>query len=338
MKRSVKWFGLVVVAVLSASHVFADVKTREKTTMKFEGFIGGIMNRMFGGGDGLTSTVAVKGNRMSTINDTNGQIIDLSEEKIYMLDVKRKEYKAVTFAEMRKQMEEAKKALQQQSQSMNPEDKQAVQDAGKQIEFDADVKETEERKSVAGQEARRVILTITMREKGKTLEEGGGLVLTNDMWLAPKVPAMEELQAFYVKYFKAVFEGTFTGMDASQANAVTAFLPGFAALAERMAAETKKLAGHGRHEHDDHRGRQERRADESRGEAATVERRRGDQRRARRPADARTRRLGATAHESLHLDARAALGRDDRLGCRSRHSRRIQGKEVNWFLVELLHG
>ena len=243
MKRSVKWFGLVVVAVLSASHVFADVKTREKTTMKFEGFIGGIMNRMFGGGDGLTSTVAVKGNRMSTINDTNGQIIDLSEEKIYLLDVKRKEYKPVTFAEMRKQMEEAKKALQQQSQSMNPEDKQAAQDAGKQIEFDADVKETEERKSVAGQEARRVILTITMREKGKTLEEGGGLVLTNDMWLAAKVPAMEELQAFYVKYFKAVFEGTFTGMDASQANAVTAFLPGFAALAERMAAETKKLQG-----------------------------------------------------------------------------------------------
>ena len=115
---------------------------------------------------------------------------------------------------MRKQMEEAKKALQQQSQSMNPEDKQAVQDAGKQIEFDADVKETEERKNVAGQEARRVILTIAMREKGKTLEEGGGLVLTNDMWLAARVPAMEELQAFYVSDFKAVFEGTFTGMDA----------------------------------------------------------------------------------------------------------------------------
>ena len=335
MKRSVKWFGLVVVAVLSASHVFADVKTREKTTMKFEGFIGGIMNRMFGGGDGLTSTVAVKGNRMSTINDTNGQIIDLSEEKIYLLDVKRKEYKAVTFAEMRKQMEEAKKALQQQSQSMNPEDKQAVQDAGKQIEFDADVKETEERKSVAGQEARRVILTITMREKGKTLEEGGGLVLTNDMWLAPKVPAMEELQAFDVKYFKAVFDRHLHRHGCLAGECRHGVPPGLRGSGRTDGGGNQEAAGHGRHEHDDHRGRQERRADESRGEAATVERRRGDQRRARRPPDARTRRLGATAHESLHLDARAALGRDDRLGCRSRHSRRIQGKEVNWFLVEL---
>ncbi|HYN08834.1 MAG TPA: hypothetical protein VES67_15745 [Vicinamibacterales bacterium] len=241
--RNVKWFGLLVVAVLSAPHVLADVKTREKTTMKFEGFMGGIINRMFGGADGLTSTVAVKGNRMSTINDTNGQIVDLSEEKIYMLDVKKKEYKTVTFAEMRKQMEEAKKALQQQSQSMNPEEKQAMQDAGKQLEFDADVKETGERKNIAGQDARQAILTIVMREKGKTLEEGGGLVMTNDMWLAERVPAMDELDAFYMKYFKAVFEGTFTGMDAAQANAASAFLPGFAALSERMATESKKLQG-----------------------------------------------------------------------------------------------
>ena len=243
MKRSVNWFGLVVAAVLMTPHVLADVKTREKSTMKFEGFMGGILNRMLGGGDGITSTIAVKGNRMAMLNDTTGQIVDLSEEKIYVIDVKKKEYRVVTFAEMRKQMEEAKKALQQQSQSMNPDEKQAVQDAGKQLEFDADVKETGQKKNVAGQDTRQVIMTIVMREKGKTLEEGGGLVMTNDMWLAERVAAMDELNAFYVKYFKAVFEGTFTGMDAQQANAVTAFLPGFAALTERMAAESKKLQG-----------------------------------------------------------------------------------------------
>ena len=243
MKRSAKWFGLAVVAVLMTAHVLADVKTREKSTMKFEGLMGGILTRMLGGGDGITSTIAVKGNRMSTLNDTTGQIVDLSEEKIYILDVKKKEYRVMTFAEMRKQMEEAKKSLQQQSQSMSAEDKQALQDAGKQLEFDADVKETGQKQNVAGQDTRQVVLTIVMREKGKTLEEGGGLVMTNDMWLAEKVAAMDELYAFYVKYFKAVFEGTFTGMDAQQANALTAFLPGFAALSERMAAESKKLQG-----------------------------------------------------------------------------------------------
>lgn len=243
MKRSVKWFGFVVVAVLTAPQVLADVKTREKTTMKLEGFMGGIISRMAGGSDGITSTVAVKGNRMSTLNDTSGQIVDLSEEKIYMLDVKKKEYRVITFAEMRKQMEEAKKAFQQQSQSMNPEEKQALKDVGQNLEFDANVKETDERKNVAGQDARRVILTIVMRQKGMTLEEGGGMVLTNDMWLAPKVAAMDELYAFHMKYFKAVFDGAFTGIDAQQSNAISAFLPGFGALAERMAAESRKLEG-----------------------------------------------------------------------------------------------
>jgi hypothetical protein len=242
MKRSMKWLGLVVIAVLVAPHALADVKTREKSTMKFEGLMGGILTRMLGGG-GDTSTIAVKGNRMSMMNDSTGQIIDLSEEKIYLLDVKKKEYRVLTFAEMRKQMEDAKKSLQQQSENMKPEEKQALSDAGKQLEFDADAKETGQKKNVAGQDTRQVILTIVMREKGRTLEEGGGLVMTNDMWLAERVPAMDELHAFYVKYFKAVFEGTFSGIDAQQANAVGAFLPGFAALSERMAAESKKLQG-----------------------------------------------------------------------------------------------
>ena len=242
MTRRFRWFGLLVVAVLAAPHVFADVKTREKSTMKFEGFLGGIINRMAGGGDGTSSTT-VKGNRMSTIGDNIGQIVDLSEEKIYVLDMKKKEYKVVTFAEMRQQMEEMKKNLQQQSQSMNPEDKKTVEDAGKQLEFDVDVKDTGEKKNIAGQDTHQVIMTITMREKGKTLDESGGMVMTNDMWLAPKVPAMDEVYAFYVKYFKAVFGGTFTGMDATQTNALTAFMPGFTAMAEKMAAESKKLEG-----------------------------------------------------------------------------------------------
>ena len=53
------------------------------------------------------STVAVKGNRKATLNDTTGQIIDLGEEKVYELDMKKKTYKVTTFAELRRRMEEA---------------------------------------------------------------------------------------------------------------------------------------------------------------------------------------------------------------------------------------
>jgi hypothetical protein len=191
----------------------------------------------------MTNTVAVKGNRMATINDTTGQIIDLTEEKIYMLDMKKKEYKVITFAEMRKQMEEARAQMAKQQQQMDPEDKQKLDEAAKQLEFDVKVENTGQTKTIAGRETKESVLTIAMREKGKTIEESGGLVMTNHLWLTPRVAALDEMTEFHMKYFKAVFGGTFAGMDAQQMNAVSALLRGLAPMMEKMAAETKKLQG-----------------------------------------------------------------------------------------------
>jgi len=101
--------GLIAVAIFAPA-LHADVKTKEKTQVKFEGMLGRIAG-MAGGGaakDGLTNSVAVKGNRMATFNDQNGQIVDLAEEKVYHVDVKKKEYRVFTFAEMREQMQKMK--------------------------------------------------------------------------------------------------------------------------------------------------------------------------------------------------------------------------------------
>jgi len=70
---------------LSPSSLRADVRADEKTHVEFAGMLGRMMN-IFGGKsarEGMTSTVAVKGDRKATLNDSSGQIIDLSEEKIY---------------------------------------------------------------------------------------------------------------------------------------------------------------------------------------------------------------------------------------------------------------
>ena len=56
----------------------------------------------------LVGALAVKGNRMATMNDTTGQIIDLSEEKVYNLDLKKRTYQVTTFDELRKRMREAR--------------------------------------------------------------------------------------------------------------------------------------------------------------------------------------------------------------------------------------
>lgn len=243
MKRYMFWSALILCSAIVAPTLLADVKMREKTTFKLEGLLGGIVNRMAGGSDGITSTVSVRGSRMSRMAENNGQIIDLTEQKIYNIDVRRKEYTVMTFAEMRKQLEDARAQMAKQQAEMNPEDKAQAQEAAKQLDFDVDVKETGQTKTIAGQNAREVVLTIAMRERGRKLEESGGLVMTSTMWLAPRVAALDEVTDFNMKFYKAAFGGVFSGMDAQQMNAASVMLPGLGRLAERMAAERAKLQG-----------------------------------------------------------------------------------------------
>ena len=99
----------IALALATVTTLRADVKTQERTQVRFEGALGRIVN-MFGGKgarEGIVSAVALKGNRMMSTTDTTGEIVDLGEEKVYQLDLKKKTYTVVTFAELRRQMEEA---------------------------------------------------------------------------------------------------------------------------------------------------------------------------------------------------------------------------------------
>jgi hypothetical protein len=233
---------LAAVALVTVG-VRADVKTTEHTTLKFEGMMGAIINRMAGGSDGITSTLALKGNRLARTTGSTGQIIDLGEQKVYTLDIKKKEYRVMTFAELRKQMEEARADMEKRQQEMSKEDQAKAEEAAKQLEFDVKVDRTNEHKSVAGMDTQQAVLTITMRQKGTTLEEGGGLVITNTMWLAPHVAAMDDIRDFNMNYFQADYGGVWTGMDLQQMNAVSALLAGFGPAMERMGTELRKLQG-----------------------------------------------------------------------------------------------
>lgn len=74
---------VATLVALSAAPAQAEVKTREKTQFKLEGMLGRVAG-MFGGKaakEGVVSTTAVKGDRKATMNESNGRIVDLSEEK-----------------------------------------------------------------------------------------------------------------------------------------------------------------------------------------------------------------------------------------------------------------
>ena len=234
------------IVALCASPALADVKTRDKTQVKFEGFLGRMMG-MFGGKaakEGIVVTNAVKGDRKSELNDSNGRIVDLKEEKVYQLDVKKKTYEVVTFEELRRQLREAQEKAEKEAKNAPKEERDPQQEKpAREMEVDFDVKETGQKKQIAGYDTREVVMTITVREKGKTLEDGGGVVMTVDSWMGPQIAALKELTDFDIKYWKALQGTEAMGLSAEQLAAVMAMYPLMKPAMERMQKEAPKLQG-----------------------------------------------------------------------------------------------
>lgn len=247
MKRSLITcaLGLPLVALLT-SPLGADVKTRDKTQFKLEGMLGRMVG-MFGGKgarEGVEGTSAVKGDRKITTSGNTGQIIDLGEEKVYEVDFRKKEYKVTTFEEMRRRMrEQQEEAKEQASKEERAEGQQEQQQPTKEWQFDFDAKETGQRKQIAGYDARQVIMTVTVREKGKPLEEGGGFVMTSDTWLGPEIAALKELSEFDMRYGRKLYGDEAYAAAMEQMAVVMGMFPMLGKASERMAQEGDKLKG-----------------------------------------------------------------------------------------------
>jgi hypothetical protein len=218
--------------------------------VKFQ--LGGVLGKMvnmFGGKgarEGVVSMVAVKGNRKVTMSDTTGQIIDLAEEKIYDLDIKKKTYTVTTFAELRKQMEEARRDAEQNAQEMSRESgepsKPAEKDPNaKEMEVDFDIKTTSETRSINGFNTTKSVMTITVREKGKTLNESGGLVMTTDMWMTPNAPSTKDLADFDMRYAQKLYGPAVTGASAQDMAMAMAMYPQMKPALDKMRAEGGKM-------------------------------------------------------------------------------------------------
>jgi hypothetical protein len=87
-----------------------------------------------------------------------------------------------------------------------------------------------------------VISTVIVREKGRTLEDGGGAVLTVDSWLGPDLPALKELAEFDLRYARAINPDAPT-LSAEQLATVLALYPMLKTANERLQKEGAKLRG-----------------------------------------------------------------------------------------------
>ena len=246
MKRSLITSAIAVpMAALLCSPLAADVRTREKTLIKFEGMLGRVVG-IFGGKaarEGIVSTTTVKGDRKATMSDNSGQIVDIAEEKIYDLDLKKKEYKVTTFDEMRRRMKEAQERAEKDMREAERQEQEKPDEPTKEWEIDFDAKETGQKKQIAGHDARQVIMTVTLREKGVALEDSGGLVMTSDTWLGPAIPALKELSDFEIRYYKKLYGEETFGLAAEQMAMVLAMYPMLKQASDRLKEEGTKLQG-----------------------------------------------------------------------------------------------
>ena len=245
--RRVSLCAVIVCAVLfGSSSLSADVRSDQRIKFQLGGMLGKMVN-MFSKGarEGVTTTVAVKGSRKVTLNgDSSGQIIDLAEEKIYDLDLKKKQYKVTTFAELRRQMEEARRDAEKNAREAERDEpsRPAEKDPNqKEFEVDFDIKNTGETRAINGFNTTKGVMTITVREKGKTLNDAGGMVMTTDMWMTPNAPSTKELMDFERRYAEKVYGTTVSGASPQDMAMAMAMYPQMKPALDRMAAEGSKL-------------------------------------------------------------------------------------------------
>ena len=224
----------------------ADVKTEQKSKFELGGVLGRVVN-VFGGKaarDGVTSSVALRGTRKMTRSGDTAQIVDLAEEKVYDLDMRRRTYTVTTFADIRRRMEEARAQAEKAAREQPADQPQeAAQPDEQNVEIDFAVTRPGQRRTINRFDTEQVLATVTVREKGKTLEQSGGLAITTELWMAPRVPALEELAEFELAYAQQLYGPMVAGASPQDVAAVMALYPMVKPALERMQAESASFEG-----------------------------------------------------------------------------------------------
>ncbi len=181
-------------ACVPATCLFADF-SYDQTSKITGGAMAGMMK--FAGAfskqarEPMTSTVAIKGDRMVHINQRQATVTDLGKETITTINFEKKTYTVMTFAQMKEMMEHA-------SERMSEAREKAATDPQKaDVNFKVSMKDTGQKRQIAGYDAHEVIMTLEMEGTDKQSGNKGGMTMTSDMWLAPKIAGYDEVRDFH---------------------------------------------------------------------------------------------------------------------------------------------
>ena len=191
-------FFAAIILVTSCVTLRADFSYQETTQMSGGALVsilrlGGPFTRK--AREPIVSTVLIKGNRMATLGKENSTIIDLDKETITEINLSKKNYSVITFAQMRQAMDEAVAKAQAQQQKKQPKDEPK---ANVEAKFKVSAKATGKTKSVEGLNAKQMVITMDLEATDKDSGNSGSMTVIDDAWMA-NVPGYEQVKAFRQK-------------------------------------------------------------------------------------------------------------------------------------------
>jgi hypothetical protein len=86
-------------------------------------------------------------------------------------------------------------------------------------------------------------MVVTVRRKGETLEDGGGMVLNTALWLTDTIEGTEEVAEFDRRYAEKLLGTGATGVSADQMAAIAALYPALTEAMAKLEAEKVDMEG-----------------------------------------------------------------------------------------------
>jgi hypothetical protein len=212
------------------------------------------------------SRKAVHGNQMVSTSKASTEIIDLDQETLTTIDVDKKTYSVVTFAQLRQAFKDAPKKLEEAQAKARDAQPAAANDAANRqpqvkVTFEVHVSDPGAVKDINGVSAREQIMTMKahVTDANPPPDNPPQTVtysMITDVWTAPEPPEMKEVDDFYLRYGKKLMDGVDATalmksmqplVSGSAISALFAGQPGAGSAAQdmmkKMATEMEKIKG-----------------------------------------------------------------------------------------------
>ena len=223
--------------------------------LKGQAFIGKAVGKMFAPTNTLTM---VHGNQKAVVTKESMEITDLDQETITHVDMTKKTYSVITFAQMRQAFANMPKQMEQAQTQMKQAQAQMKQQQGQmpannlQTSFSVTAKNTGVSKVVNGVTAQEQLITMSMKVTDPNAPETNSTssmtyVVTTDVWIAPDPPAVKEIKDFDLRAAKKMMEGVdmsafLTSMKANSNAGMAGMFPSQPGAADAMAQMGKEMA------------------------------------------------------------------------------------------------